>query len=670
LSNKLCFLARARPPIFFSFSSRTPPPPFLVYFSIAFGSRPRSCLPPPPPNNTTILKPQTKTNIKTQNSEFVLGFTILDELKSFMLDANIARPPPAPAAGAAKTRRNATALAALLEDGDAGFAESNLKHAVNGFMYCNLPGLEMRRGVPSRFHFFALGGGSDMHTPSSAEVTAFLSGHRRQALQLLPGAFFSTDMTPPVAGQGMLQCAVADHVSGGMSTLFSVTAEGGGPGLDAAAAAAAPERVFFVAAESVDWDYAPLGGSAAGGTTNGCPATGAVPLTEDERVFTITNEGGVGSRYRKARFVLYEDEKFETPVPGNGYSVGGEGGAGSGLVVPEGWTGLTGPLLGAEEGDRIVVHFLNRLPFEASVHPSGGFVSLGGEEEGGGKEAAGTKAGAKKDTPAAKAAPAPASGRRRLLITAGEAAGEAAVAAATSSLSSEAGVAPGGARRYEWLVPEGAGPGPNDGDVVAYSYSSGASPIAHANAGLVGPVLVYAKGKMPPPQQQAADGDGGGGSDAALGSAERPLVLPLYLAVMNEMGSPFFEDNVARAEASAGPGGVVVDREALTFPESNLMHQANGYLYCNQPGSLALPLGTNVRWIVFGFGSETDMHSPVFAGQRVTSPLASGGTYTVGLMPASTAVVEMEAVATGAWEAYCAVTDHYFAGMRVRMLVV
>jgi uncharacterized cupredoxin-like copper-binding protein len=596
--------------------------------------------------------PQKKT--KKQNSEFVLGFTIIDELKSFMLDANIDRSRAIPKA----IKTNGTALAALTED-DPAFAESNLKHAINGFMYCNLPGFEMRRNLPARVHFFALGGGSDMHTPNSAEVTAFLSGHRRQAIQLLPGAFYSTDVTPPVAGQGMLQCAVADHVSGGMSALFSVSdEEGSGPGLDPEAVAAAPVREFFVAAEPVAWDYAPLGSSKAGGTANGCPASGLVPLTEDERIFTITTAGGIGSRYRKARYVLYEDGTFEKKVRGNGYSVGGgssgggDGGNGE-LVVPEGWTGLTGPLLSAEEGDKIVVHFLNRLPFEASVHPSGGFVTIGGEEEGG--ESAEKNA----TTPAAQTA------GRRLLITAGEAAAEAAVASATSSLQSDAGVKPGGKRRYEWLVPEGAGPGPVDGDAVAYSYSSGASPIAHSNAGLVGPILIYGKGKMPKVSQQQESS-----SAPALGSAERPLVLPLYLAVMNEMGSPFFEENVAAAEKSAGLGPKGVDQEALTFPESNLMHQANGYLYCNHPGLLTLPVGTRVRWVVFGFGSETDMHSPVFSGQRVTSPLAAGGAYTVGLMPASTAVIDMEATSPGSWEVYCAVTDHYFAGMRARMLVV
>lgn len=54
---------------------------------------------------------------------------ILDENSSPLLDANLAG-------------RTAADLG-VTED---GFAEANLKHAVNGFIYCNTPGLEMTQG--------------------------------------------------------------------------------------------------------------------------------------------------------------------------------------------------------------------------------------------------------------------------------------------------------------------------------------------------------------------------------------------------------------------------------------------------------------------------------------------------------------------------------------------
>lgn len=59
-----------------------------------------------------------------------------------------------------------------------------------------------------------------------------------------------------------------------------------------------------------------------------------------------------------------------------------------------------------------------------------------------------------------------------------------------------------------------------------------------------------------------------------------------------------------------------IDKTNPKFPESNLMHAINGYVYCNGP-TLQLRQGETVRWLVMGFGSEVDMHSPVFDGQAV-----------------------------------------------------
>lgn len=61
---------------------------------------------------------------------------------------------------------------------------------------------------------------------------------------------------------------------------------------------------------------------------------------------------------------------------------------------------------------------------------------------------------------------------------------------------------------------------------------------------------------------------------------------------------------------------LVIDQTSVKFPESNLMHMMNGYIACNGP-TLQLQAGSRVRWLVMGFGSEVDMHSPVFEGQAV-----------------------------------------------------
>lgn len=62
-------------------------------------------------------------------------------------------------------------------------------------MYCNLPGLQFTQGSSARIYLMALGSSADMHTPNSAETQIFLDGHRRQSVQLLPGAMMATDVT-------------------------------------------------------------------------------------------------------------------------------------------------------------------------------------------------------------------------------------------------------------------------------------------------------------------------------------------------------------------------------------------------------------------------------------------------------------------------------------------
>lgn len=75
-------------------------------------------------------------------------------------------------------------------------------------------------------------------------------------------------------------------------------------------------------------------------------------------------------------------------------------------------------------------------------------------------------------------------GQRRLQqITASQAEAEAVIAQSVENLYALGGVAPGGSQRYEWFVPDTAGPASRDGPVVVYSYVSGVDHIKHINAG-------------------------------------------------------------------------------------------------------------------------------------------------------------------------------------------
>ena len=81
-------------------------------------------------------------------------------------------------------------------------------------------------------------------------------------------------------------------------------------------------RHYYIAAEEVIWDFAPSGHDLING--------GPIP----KPYYT---------KWSMVRFIEYTDEKFTTRKP-----------------QPD-WLGIMGPIVRAEVGDTVIVHFLNRL---------------------------------------------------------------------------------------------------------------------------------------------------------------------------------------------------------------------------------------------------------------------------------------------------------------------
>src|SRR5436305_7975186 len=100
------------------------------------------------------------------------------------------------------------------------------------------------------------------------------------------------------------------------------------------------ERVYYIAAEEVIWNYAP-----AGTNLTGRP----VPENEAAEAQTIKS-------YRKAIYREYTDDTFRIARPRSRQ-----------------WEhlGILGPLIRAEVGDTVRVVFLNRTKLFCSVHPHG-----------------------------------------------------------------------------------------------------------------------------------------------------------------------------------------------------------------------------------------------------------------------------------------------------------
>lgn len=143
---------------------------------------------------------QKNGKLKGIDREFVVLFSIFDENKSFYLDKNIESFAPA-----AKSKT---------EEED--FKESNLKHAMNGYIFDNIPGLKMKLGENVRWYQFALGTEADLHTPHWHGNTLLSGGQRIDVVNLLPGTHVTADMKIDNPGTWMYHCHVNDHIEAGM----------------------------------------------------------------------------------------------------------------------------------------------------------------------------------------------------------------------------------------------------------------------------------------------------------------------------------------------------------------------------------------------------------------------------------------------------------------------
>lgn len=136
--------------------------------------------------------------------EFVVLFSVFDENKSLLLEKNMEE------------------FAPRIDPEDAEFQESNRMHAMNGYVYGNLPGLVMKEGERVRWYQLALGTEVDLHTPHWHGNTLTSDGHRIDVLNLLPASHATVDMTPDNPGTWMYHCHVNDHIEAGMMASYTV----------------------------------------------------------------------------------------------------------------------------------------------------------------------------------------------------------------------------------------------------------------------------------------------------------------------------------------------------------------------------------------------------------------------------------------------------------------
>lgn len=232
------------------------------------------------------------------------------------------------------------------------------------------------------------------------------------------------------------------------------------------------------------------------------------------------------------------------------------------------WLGILGPIIRAEVGDEIVVEFLNRARTAHDMHPHG--LRYDKDNEG------------------------------SFYIPFGK--GDR--------------VAPGRRFIYHWFANAASGPGPSQPSSVVWWYHSHVDPGMEINAGLLGPIIVTARGKAK--------------ADGSPKDVDREFVASFMI----------FDEMAGKPEG--------------------LFYSINGFIFGNLPG-LYMQQGQKVRWYLLGMGNEIDVHTAHWHGETV----AEGGRHTdvIELLPGSMRTVDMIADNPGTWMFHCHVEDHMESGM-------
>lgn len=100
--------------------------------------------------------------------------------------------------------------------------ERGLMHSINGFIFGNLPGLDMYNGEKVRWYLLGMGNEVDLHTPHWHGKTLRYERRQTDVIELLPGSMATADMNADNPGTWLFHCHVADHIDAGMLAKYTI----------------------------------------------------------------------------------------------------------------------------------------------------------------------------------------------------------------------------------------------------------------------------------------------------------------------------------------------------------------------------------------------------------------------------------------------------------------
>lgn len=255
--------------------------------------------------------------------------TVFDENLSWYLDDNI---------------RTYTTAPNTVNKEDEGFIESNRMHAINGFVYNNLPGLTMCKGDKVSWHLSGLGSELDIISLYFQGNRFIYQQNRRDTISVFPHISHTITMEPDSMGQFEVVSATVNHYRNGMRANYTVERcslfqRQGETMLHS--------KTYYIAAMEIDWDYAP---------NRTWEAEMFRGMESPAPAFLDKQGGFIGSRYKKVVYRQFTSDKFTKQVE---------------RTADMEHLGIMGPMIHTNVGDKVYVVFKNMATRPYSIHAHG-----------------------------------------------------------------------------------------------------------------------------------------------------------------------------------------------------------------------------------------------------------------------------------------------------------
>lgn len=159
---------------------------------------------------------------KDVDHEFATMFIAINENESWYIDDNIRRYTTDPKGIKRDDFETITADGLVGTIANKGFASSNIKWSINGYIYGNMPMMIMKKGDHVRWYVATLGDFNNAHTPHWHGNTVLVSGQRTDVVSVVSAQMVTADMVPENPGIWLYHCHISDHMLAGMDARYEV----------------------------------------------------------------------------------------------------------------------------------------------------------------------------------------------------------------------------------------------------------------------------------------------------------------------------------------------------------------------------------------------------------------------------------------------------------------